>query len=61
MIKKRFRNALLPVETRPGAGIENDHIPVVSQIEIKFKSLKKVKPQVQPEPSLLREDLVLKK
>ena len=60
MIKKRFRNALLPVKTRPGADNESDHVPVLSQIRVKLKRLKKFKAQVKRDFSLLREDQDLK-
>ena len=42
------------VKIRPGADIEHDHVPVVSQIRVKLKRRRKVKPQVELGLYLLR-------
>ena len=43
LFQKRFRNSVLQTRTYPGADCGSDHVPVVSEIRIKLKTVKKEK------------------
>ncbi|XP_008482566.1 craniofacial development protein 2-like [Diaphorina citri] len=41
LIRKRFRNSVKSVKTYPGADVSSDHNPVIAEIKIKLKKVKK--------------------
>ena len=57
-INQRFRNSVTKVETYPGADCGSDHVPVVVDVKLKLKKLKKKKVGPRPQLSKLKEDLV---
>ena len=45
LIKSRFRNAIKSSKSYPGADCGSDHIPVVTELRISLRKLKKTKPK----------------
>lgn len=40
-INRRYRNAVTKVKTYPGADCDNDHVPVIADIKVRLKKLKR--------------------
>ena len=57
-INKRFRNAVTKVRTYPGAdcGANCDHVPVVANVRLKLKKIKKSNKRVKKDWKTLRTD-----
>lgn len=45
LVNSRFRNGLRGIKTYPGADVGSDHNPVVGNLDIRFKSIKKSAPK----------------
>ena len=43
LIQKRFRNSVKSAKTMPGADCDSDHVPVLCEVQIKLKQLKKTR------------------
>ena len=54
MIPHRFRNSIISCKTFPGAGCSNDHVPVISEIRVKLKTLSKSKKNPKLQVSLVK-------
>ena len=54
MINERFKNAVTNVKTYPGADVGSDHNPVLMQIKIKLKKMRKQKSHVKLELQQLK-------
>ena len=57
-INRRFRNSITQVKTYPGADCGSDHIPVVADVKLKLKKLKKKKVGPKPQLSKLKDDSI---
>ena len=55
MINERFKNAVTNVKTYPGADVGSDHNPVLMQIKIKLKKMRKQKSHVKFELQQLKD------
>ncbi|XP_072040063.1 craniofacial development protein 2-like [Amphiura filiformis] len=55
-IKKRFRNAVKEAKTYPGADISSDHVPVISQIHLQLKKIRKQTGAKKLDFAALKED-----
>ena len=55
-INKRFRNSITQVKTYPGADCGSDHVPVVTDMKMKLKKLKRKKSGPKAQLSKLKND-----
>ena len=55
-INKRFRNAVKDTRTFPGADCHSDHVPVVTDITLKLKKVKKIERKERLQMNLLLTD-----
>ena len=53
-INEKFRNSVIQAKTRPGADIDSDHVPVIINMKIKLKIIKKAKKYPQKRYSFTR-------
>lgn len=60
LIQHRFRNAIRSSKSMPGADCDSDHIPVVCNLSLKLKKIKKSKIKPTLETNLLKRDENLK-
>ena len=60
MVPHRFRNSIISCKTFPGADCGSDHVPVISEIRVKLKTLSKSKKNPKLQVSLLKSDLSIK-
>ena len=60
LIQHRFRNAVKSSKSMPGADCDSDHIPVLCNLKLTLKKLKKPKIKTKLETSLLKRDEILK-
>ena len=60
LIQHRFRNAVRSSKSMPGADCDSDHIPVICNLKLKLKQLKKSKIKPKLETNLLKTDDNLK-
>lgn len=49
LVPRRFRNSVISSKTIPGADCDSDHVPIINEIRIKLKKLRKttVTPKIQ--------------
>ena len=60
MVSHRSRYSIISCKTFPGADCGSDHVPVISEIRVKLKTLSKSKKNPKLQVSLLKSDLNIK-
>ena len=60
MVLHRFRNSIISCKIFPGADCSSGHVPVISEIRVKLKTLSKSKKNPKLQISLLKSDLNIK-
>lgn len=54
LVKKRFRNCVTRVTTYPGADIGSDHVPLVAEIKLKLKKIRKEQKNLRIDTEVLK-------
>ena len=60
MAPHRFRNSVISSNAFPGADCDSDHVPVISEIRVKLKRLRKPIKNPKLQVHLLKTDLEMK-
>ena len=58
-ITRRFRNSITQIKTHPGADCDSGYVPIVADIRVKLKKLRRRKREPKAQISLLRNDMII--